>query len=115
MNVLFPDWLALNEADPDSPDPEVLRVKVPLLTVGIVGNVASVPSPLIYCDVLPPGTKACVCESLETEFVDASVILPGVPSVIDGLDDIAPPPVRPFPADTELDNSAYFASEAVLV
>ena len=48
----------------------------------IVGKVTRVPAPVIYCAVVPPGAKACVCDVLVTAFVDASVVLEGVPSVI---------------------------------
>jgi hypothetical protein len=65
----------------------------------MAGKDAKLPSPLMYCAELPPGAKAWVWLVVVTEFVDASVVEPGVPRVTD------PAPVivlkfRPLPADT---------------
>lgn len=43
VKVEFPDWLAVNEAEPDNPVPETLRVRVPSPGEGTAAQEAAVP------------------------------------------------------------------------
>ena len=43
VNDEFPDWLAVNEAEPDKPVPETARVNVPLPGEGTAAHDTAVP------------------------------------------------------------------------
>ena len=74
---------------------------IPTLVTLPNGVVASVPSPLIYCAVVPPGANKCECVPTPTEFVEASVIELGVPNVT-APDVVIVVNVIPLPALTEV-------------
>ena len=81
--------------------PPVIGADVTMDVTVPVGVVASEPSPLIYCEVVPPGAKAWVWLVVVVEFVEDNVTLEGVPIVT------VPVPVIvlkfiPFPLATDV-------------
>lgn len=58
VNVELPDWLAVKDAEPDRPVPEVASVRVPLLTVGMSEVKANVPVAVGRVSVGVPAAEA---------------------------------------------------------
>jgi hypothetical protein len=91
VNEDAPDWLAVNDAEPDRPVPETAIVNVPLLTVGISEVRAIVPVvPGMVMVVVPAVAAALNTVVPEVEPLNVAPALPtvGVVSValvIDGL------------------------------